>query len=213
MKVYNSKTLKTEEFKPKTEGQVSMYICGPTVYNYAHIGNARPMIVFDVFKRLLEAEGYKVKYASNFTDVDDKIINKAAEEGVSENEISERYIKAYNDLRHQLNVEMPDITPRVTETMDGIIEFVDELVKSGHAYIVDNDVYFSVDSVPTYGQISHQKLDYLEAGARIEENELKRNPYDFVLWKKTDKGIKWDSPWGPGRPGWHTECVVMINEN
>jgi len=213
IKVYNSKTLKTEEFKPKTEGQVSMYICGPTVYNYAHIGNARPMIVFDVFKRLLEAEGYKVKYASNFTDVDDKIINKAAEEGVSENEISERYIKAYNDLRHQLNVEMPDITPRVTETMDGIIEFVDELVKSGHAYIVDNDVYFSVDSVPTYGQISHQKLDYLEAGARIEENELKRNPYDFVLWKKTDKGIKWDSPWGPGRPGWHTECVVMINEN
>jgi cysteinyl-tRNA synthetase len=212
IKVYNSKTLKTEEFKPKTEGQVSMYICGPTVYNYAHIGNARPMIVFDVFKRLLEAEGYKVKYASNFTDVDDKIINKAAEEGVSENEISERYIKAYNDLRHQLNVEMPDITPRVTETMDGIIEFVDELVKSGHAYIVDNDVYFSVDSVPTYGQISHQKLDYLEAGARIEENELKRNPYDFVLWKKTDKGIKWDSPWGEGRPGWHTECVVMIGK-
>lgn len=211
--LYNSKTLKVEEFKPLKEKEVSMYVCGPTVYNYAHIGNARPMIVFDVLKRLFEAEGYKVTYVSNFTDVDDKIINKALEEGVSETEIAERYIDAYQAVRKQLNTELPDITPRVTETMDQIIEFIDNLVKKGNAYEVNGDVYFSVDSVPTYGEISHQKLDMLEAGARIEENTDKKNPYDFALWKKTDVGIKWNSPWGEGRPGWHTECVVMINNN
>ena len=211
--LYNSKTLKVEEFKPLKEKEVSMYVCGPTVYNYAHIGNARPMIVFDVLKRLFEAEGYKVTYVSNFTDVDDKIINKALEEGVSETEIAERYIDAYQAVRKQLNTELPDITPRVTETMDQIIKFIDNLVKKGNAYEVNGDVYFSVDSVPTYGEISHQKLDMLEAGARIEENTDKKNPYDFALWKKTDVGIKWNSPWGEGRPGWHTECVVMINNN
>ena len=213
IRLYNTKTLAVEEFKPIKEGEVSMYVCGPTVYNYAHIGNARPMVVFDVLKRLFEAEGYKVTYVSNFTDVDDKIINKAAEEGVGEEVIAERYIDAYQAVRSQLNTELPDITPRVTETMDQIIEFIDELVKSGHAYEVNGDVYFSVDSVPTYGEISHQHLDDLEAGARIEENDQKKNPFDFALWKKTDKGIKWDSPWGEGRPGWHTECVVMINNN
>ena len=213
IRLYNTKTLAVEEFKPIKEGEVSMYVCGPTVYNYAHIGNARPMVVFDVLKRLFEAEGYKVTYVSNFTDVDDKIINKAAEEGVGEEVIAERYIDAYQAVRSQLNTELPDITPRVTETMDQIIEFIDELVKSGHAYEVNGDVYFSVDSVPTYGEISHQRLDDLEAGARIEENDQKKNPFDFALWKKTDKGIKWDSPWGEGRPGWHTECVVMINNN
>ena len=213
IRLYNSKNLAVEEFKPIKEGEVSMYVCGPTVYNYAHIGNARPMIVFDVLKRLFEAEGYKVTYVSNFTDVDDKIINKAIEEGTTENDVAERYIDAYQDVRRQLNTELPDITPRVTETMDGIISFVDDLVKTGHAYEVNGDVYFSVDSVPTYGEISHQRMDKLEAGARIEENDQKRNPYDFALWKKTDKGIKWDSPWGEGRPGWHTECVVMINNN
>ena len=211
--LYNTKTLKVEEFKPIKDGHVSMYVCGPTVYNYAHIGNARPMIVFDVLKRLFEAEGYKVLYVSNFTDVDDKIINKALEEGVSETEIVERYIKAYQAVRTQLNTELPDMTPRVTETMDEIIAFIDNLVKKGNAYVVDGDVYFSVDSVPTYGEISHNKLEDLEAGARIEENTDKKNPYDFALWKKTDVGIKWDSPWGEGRPGWHTECVVMINNN
>ncbi|MBP3869306.1 MAG: cysteine--tRNA ligase [Solobacterium sp.] len=213
MRLYNSKSLSVEEFKPIKEGQVSMYVCGPTVYNYAHIGNARPMVVFDVLKRLFEAEGYKVTYVSNFTDVDDKIINKALEENVGEEVIAQRYIDAYQAVRSQLNTELPDITPRVTETMDEIIAFVDELVKSGHAYEVNGDVYFSVDSVPTYGEISHQHTDQLEAGARIEENDQKKNPYDFALWKKTEKGIKWDSPWGPGRPGWHTECVVMINNN
>ena len=213
IRLYNSKTLSVEEFKPIKEGEVSMYVCGPTVYNYAHIGNARPMVVFDVLKRLFEAEGYKVTYVSNFTDVDDKIINKALEENVGEDVIAERYIEAYQAVRTQLNTELPDITPRVTETMDEIIAFIDELVKNGNAYVVNGDVYFSVDSVPTYGEISHQKPDQLEAGARIEENDQKKNPFDFALWKKTDKGIKWDSPWGEGRPGWHTECVVMINNN
>jgi len=213
IRLYNSRTLKVEDFVPIHEGHVDMYVCGPTVYNYAHIGNARPMVVFDVLKRLFEAEGYTVTYVSNFTDVDDKIIKKAAEEGTTENVIAERYIEAYQQVRTQLNTELPDITPRVTETMDEIIAFVDELVKSGHAYVVDGDVYFSVDSVPTYGEISHQKLDQLEAGARIETNDQKKNPYDFALWKKTDMGIKWNSPWGMGRPGWHTECVVMINDN
>ena len=213
IKLYNTKTLKIEEFKPIEPGHVSMYVCGPTVYNYAHIGNARPMVVFDVLKRLFEAEGYSVTYVSNFTDVDDKIINKAIEENTTEAVIAQRYIDAYQDVRKMLNTEVPDITPRVTETMDAIIKFIDELVQSGHAYNVDGDVYFSVESVPTYGEISHQKLEQLEAGARVEENSAKRNPYDFALWKKTDKGIKWDSPWGQGRPGWHTECVVMINNN
>lgn len=213
IRLYNTRTLSVEDFHPIREGHVNMYVCGPTVYNHAHIGNARPMVVFDVLKRLFEAEGYTVTYASNFTDVDDKIINKAKEENVSEAVIAERYIESYQNVRRLLNTELPDITPRVTETMDEIIDFIDQLVKSGHAYEVDGDVYFSVDSVPTYGEISHQKMDQLEAGARIEENTQKKNPYDFALWKKTDSGIQWNSPWGMGRPGWHTECVVMINDN
>ena len=213
IRLYNTKTLRVQEFHPIKEGHVDMYVCGPTVYNYAHIGNARPMVVFDVLKRLFEAEGYTVTYASNFTDVDDKIIKKAADEGTTEAVIAERYIDAYQEVRKLLNTELPDITPRVTETMDEIIAFINELMLSGHAYEANGDVYFSVDSVPTYGEISHQKLNMLEAGARIEANDQKRNPYDFALWKKTDMGIKWSSPWGEGRPGWHTECVVMINNN
>ena len=213
IRLYNTKTLQIEEFKPIHEGHVDMYVCGPTVYNYAHIGNARPMIVFDVLKRLFEAEGYSVTYVSNFTDVDDKIIKKAAEENTTEAVIAQRYIDAYQEVRTLLNTELPDITPRVTETMDKIIEFIDRLVKTGHAYEANGDVYFSVESVPTYGEISHQHMDQLEAGARIETNDQKKNPYDFALWKKTDMGIKWNSPWGEGRPGWHTECVVMINDN
>ena len=212
MRLYNSYTLKTEEFKPIEEGKVSMYVCGPTVYNHAHIGNARPIVVFDTLRRTFEALGYKVKFVSNFTDVDDKIINKAIEEGVSENEIAERYIKAYNDVRDSLNIVPIDVTPRVTETMDEIIAFIDELVRKGNAYVVDGDVYFDVESDPKYGELSHQRLEDLNAGARVETNDLKKNPQDFALWKKTDKGIKWDSPWGEGRPGWHTECVVMIGK-
>ena len=212
MKLYNSYTLKTEEFKPIKEGEVSMYVCGPTVYNHAHIGNARPIVVFDTLRRTFEAIGYKVKYVSNFTDVDDKIINKAIEEGVNEKEIAERYIDAYNNVRKSLNVVPLDVTPRVTETMPEIIEFIDKMVKNGSAYEVNGDVYFSVEADPKYGELSHQKLEDLNAGARVEENDQKRNPQDFALWKKTEKGIKWESPWGEGRPGWHTECVVMIGK-
>lgn len=212
MKIYNSYTLKVEEFKPLVEGEVSMYVCGPTVYNHAHIGNARPIVVFDTLRRVLEADGYKVKFVSNFTDVDDKIINKAIEENVSEKEIAERYIDAYNSVRRSLNVISLDATPRVTETMNEIIDFINALVKKGNAYEVNGDVYFSVDSDNTYGELSHQKSEDLMSGARVEENIQKKNPLDFALWKKTDKGIKWPSPWGEGRPGWHTECVVMINK-
>ncbi|MBR0137251.1 MAG: cysteine--tRNA ligase [Erysipelotrichaceae bacterium] len=212
MKLYNSYTLSVDEFKPIIENEVSMYVCGPTVYNHAHIGNARPIVVFDTLRRVLEASGYKVKFVSNFTDVDDKIINKALEEGVSETIIAERYIDAYNDVRKSLNVIPLDVTPRVTQTMDEIIAFIDEMVKNGSAYEVNGDVYFSVDSDDKYGELSHQNIDDLQAGARIEENSDKRNPLDFALWKKTDKGIQWDSPWGMGRPGWHTECVVMIGK-
>ena len=212
MKLYNSYTLKEEEFKPIKEGQVNMYVCGPTVYNHAHIGNARPIVVFDTLRRTLEAIGYKVKFVSNFTDVDDKIINKAIEEGVSEKEIAERYIDAYNNVRNSLNIIPIDVTPRVTETMDEIIAFIDELVKKGSAYELDGDVYFSVKDDPNYGELSHQRLEDLDSGARVEVDETKKNPLDFALWKKTDKGIKWDSPWGKGRPGWHTECVVMIGK-
>lgn len=213
IRLYNSKTLQIEEFKEIQKGHVNMYVCGPTVYNYAHIGNARPMIVFDVLKRLLQAVGYTVTYASNFTDVDDKIINKAKQEGISEKEVAQRYILAYQELRTLLNTQQPDITPRVTETMEEIIAFIDDLVQHGYAYEVNGDVYFAVEHVDTYGEISHQILDQLEVGARIEENTQKKNPFDFALWKKTEEGIQWDSPWGKGRPGWHTECVVMINNH
>ena len=212
MKLYNTYTLKEEEFKPIKQNEVSMYVCGPTVYNYAHIGNARPIVIYDTLRRTLEASGYKVKMVSNFTDVDDKIINASIEEKTSEKELAERYIKAYNDLRSSLNVIPVDATPRVTETMDDIIDFIDKMVKNGSAYEVNGDVYFSVDADDKYGELSHQKLDDLMAGARVEENDQKRNPLDFALWKKTDKGIKWNSPWGEGRPGWHTECVVMIGK-
>ena len=214
MKLYNSYTLKVEEFKPIKENEVSMYVCGPTVYNHAHIGNARPIVVFDTLRRTFEALGYKVKYVSNFTDVDDKIINKALEEGISERQVADKYIDAYNNVRNSLNIIPIDVTPRVTDTMDEIIDFIDQLVKNGNAYVVDGDVYFSVESDPKYGELSHQHLDDLLVGGseRVEENEAKKNPLDFALWKKTDKGIKWNSPWGEGRPGWHTECVVMISK-
>ena len=212
MKLYNSYSLQVEEFKPIKEGEVSMYVCGPTVYNHAHVGNARPIVVFDTLRRVLEACGYKVTYVSNFTDVDDKIINKAIEDGIDENTVAETYIDAYNDVRSKLNVIPLDATPRVTRTMDEIIAFIAKLVEEGAAYEVNGDVYFSVDADAKYGELSHQRVDELQVGARVEENSQKKNPLDFALWKKTDKGIQWDSPWGRGRPGWHTECVVMIGK-
>ncbi|MEA4874869.1 cysteine--tRNA ligase [Anaerorhabdus sp.] len=212
MRLYNSRTLKVEEFKPLVEGEVSMYVCGPTVYNHIHIGNARPIIVFDTLRRVFEAEGYNVKYVSNYTDVDDKIIKKAHEEHRPEVEITQEYIQAYNDVRHKLNAHDLYKTPKVTETMDDIIDFIDELIESGHAYEVDGDVFFRVNSVKTYGEISHQNIEDLQVGARIDENEKKESPLDFALWKNTDMGIKWKTKWGEGRPGWHTECVVMIQK-
>lgn len=212
MKLFNSMSQKIEEFKPITEGQVSMYVCGPTVYNYPHIGNARPIVVFDTLKRTFMALGYNVKMVSNYTDVDDKIIKVAKECGISEKEVTEKFIKAYNDDRLALHAMMPDAAPKVTETMDAIIAFIDLLVKKEHAYVVDGDVYFRVSSVESYGKLSNQQIDDLMVGARIDENSKKENPLDFTLWKRTEEGIKWESPWSVGRPGWHTECVVMINK-
>lgn len=212
MKVFNSMHQKLEEFQPLHEGKVSMYVCGPTVYNYPHIGNARPIVVFDTLKRVFLALGYEVKMVSNYTDVDDKIIKVAKECGVSEKEITDKFIKAYNEDRMRLNATLPDAAPRVTETMDAIIAFIAMLVEKGFAYEVDGDVYFRVTAAQDYGKLSNQQIDDLVVGARIDENSKKENPLDFTLWKKTQEGIQWESPWSFGRPGWHTECVVMINQ-
>ena len=213
MKLYNSKHNKIETFSPIEPGKVMMYVCGPTVYNHPHIGNARPIVVFDLLRRILDAIGYDVKMVSNFTDVDDNIIKKAQHEGVDETVITQRYIDAYNKVRTELHAEGIDATPKVTETMDRIIAFIAELVDKGFAYEANGDVYFRVTKVKDYGEISSQRIEDLMVGARIEENTNKENPLDFALWKFTnDDGIKWDSPWGKGRPGWHTECVVMIND-
>lgn len=212
MKIYNTKTLKKEEFKPITEGEVKMYVCGPTVYDNVHIGNVRPVVVFDTLRRTFEELGYKVKYVSNYTDVDDKIIRRSKELGISEKELTDEMIAAYNDIRHKLNAADLYKTPRVTETMDEIISFIDGLVDKGAAYEKDGDVYFRTSSVADYGSLSNQNLDDLQVGARIEENDLKESPLDFALWKKTEEGIKWPTRYSIGRPGWHTECVVMINK-
>ena len=212
MKIYNTKTLKKEEFKPITEGEVKMYVCGPTVYDNVHIGNVRPVVVFDTLRRTFEELGYKVKYVSNYTDVDDKIIRRSKELGISEKELTDKMIAAYNDIRHKLNAADLYKTPRVTETMDEIISFIDGLVDKGAAYEKDGDVYFRTSSVADYGSLSNQNLDDLQVGARIEENDSKESPLDFALWKKTEDGIKWPTRYSIGRPGWHTECVVMINK-
>mgnify|MGYP002770787792 FL=1 len=212
MKIYNTKTLKKEKFKPITEGEVKMYVCGPTVYDNVHIGNVRPVVVFDTLRRTFEELGYKVKYVSNYTDVDDKIIRRSKELGISEKELTDEMIDAYNDVRHKLNAADLYKTPRVTETMDEIISFIDGLVDKGAAYEKDGDVYFRTSSVADYGSLSNQNLDDLQVGARIEENDLKESPLDFALWKKTEDGIKWPTRYSIGRPGWHTECVVMINK-
>ncbi len=213
MKIFNSMHNEIETIQPLIENEISMYVCGPTVYNDPHIGNARPIIVFDTLRRTLEAVGYRVKFVSNYTDVDDKIIQKAKELGVAEKEVSERFIAAYDEVRKNLHAQMPQVCPRVTETMDAIIAFIDLLVKKNHAYVVDGDVYFRVESVSEYGALSNQQIEDLMVGARIDENTKKANPLDFTLWKKTDEGIQWDAPWSRGRPGWHTECVVMINDH
>lgn len=213
MKLYNSKNNRIENFKSIEPGVVSMYVCGPTVYNHPHIGNARPIVVFDLLRRVLEASGYRVKMVSNFTDIDDKIITKAQSEGVDETVIAKRFIDAYNDVRQALNATGIAATPFATESIPQIIEFIQSLCDQGYAYEVAGDVYFRVARIKDYGEISSQNIEQLQVGARIESNDAKENPLDFALWKKTvDTGIKWDSPWGQGRPGWHTECVVMIQD-
>lgn len=211
IKVFNSLSNSVEVLKPIRENEVSIYCCGPTVYGDAHVGNLRPVIVFDTLRRFLEYVGYNVKLVSNFTDVDDKIIKKAVEEGVSESVITDRYIKAYKEVLSKLNVKEHYKNPRVTEYMGFIISYIDDLVKAGAAYEIDGDVFFRISSIKDYGELSNIKIDDLVVGARIEENSKKESPLDFCLWKKTDVGIQWDSPWGKGRPGWHTECCVMIN--
>jgi cysteinyl-tRNA synthetase len=189
-----------------------MYVCGPTVYNYIHIGNARPVVFFDVVRRYFEAIGFTVKFVSNFTDVDDKIIQKAISEGVSELDVSNRFIAAFLADVEKLGSKTDYIKPRVTEYMPQIIAYIQEMVNKGFAYIVDGDVFFSVDKIPEYGKLSNRKLDDLLSGSRIEVNDKKKNPLDFVLWKRTVEGVHWNSPFSVGRPGWHTECVTMIDD-
>ena len=211
IKIYNSLTNKIETFEPIKEGEVSMYVCGPTVYNYPHIGNMRPVVVFDVLRKFFTYVGYKVTYVSNFTDVDDKIIKEAKKENKTEKELTEFYIKEFKKATKEIGSDIPSITPKVTEYIEKIISYVDNLVKIGAAYEIDGDVYFRVNKIKDYGSLSGINIDDLIVGARIEENSQKESPLDFALWKKTSEGINWPSPWGNGRPGWHTECCVMID--
>ncbi len=211
IKIYNSLTNKIETFVPQIEGKVSMYVCGPTVYNYPHIGNMRPVVVFDVLRKFFTYVGYEVTYVSNFTDVDDKIIKEAKKENKTEKELTEFYIQEFKKATLAIGSNIPSITPKVTEYIQKIIDYVDNLVKIGAAYVVDGDVYFRVNKIKDYGSLSGINVEDLMVGARIEENSNKESPLDFALWKKTDEGINWPSPWGNGRPGWHTECCVMID--
>lgn len=215
MKIYNTLTRKKEEFKPIREGSASIYVCGPTVYNYFHIGNARPFVVFDTLRKYLEYRGYKVKFVQNFTDVDDKIINRAREEGTSAQEISERYIEEYYKDAAALNVKKADVHPKVSEHIPEIIDFVRTLVDRGYAYEVDGDVYFSTRKFDGYGKLSKQNIEDLESGARIAVGDIKEDPLDFALWKarKEEDEIAWESPWGMGRPGWHIECSAMAKKH
>lgn len=210
VKVYNTLTRAKEEFVPLEEGKVKMYVCGPTVYNYIHIGNARPFIIFDTLRRYLEYRGYDVTYVQNFTDVDDKIINRSHEEGISPEEVAAKYIKEYFVDCDGLGIKRATVHPQVTDNIQQIIEFIKELEDKGYAYAVNGDVYFDTNKFEGYGKLSGQKQEDLEAGVRIEVNDQKRHPMDFVLWKAKKEGEPgWDSPWGEGRPGWHIECSVM----
>ena len=211
IKFYNSLSNSLEDFKTIQDNKVSMYVCGPTVYNYPHIGNMRPVVVFDTLRRFLTYVGYDVTYVSNYTDVDDKIIKAAKQEGKSEKELTDFYIAEFEKTLKGIGSQVPNITPRVTEYMEKIIAYVDNLVKIGAAYVKDGDVYFRVEKIKDYGALSGINVEDLRVGARIEENTQKESPLDFALWKKTTEGIQWDSPWGKGRPGWHTECCVMID--
>ena len=210
MKVYNTLTRKKEELVPITPGEIKIYACGPTVYNYIHIGNARPLCIFDILRRYLEYRGYNVKFVQNFTDIDDKIIRRANEEHADFSEISERYIKEFWTDADGLNVRHATINPKATENIDAIIQIISTLIEKGYAYEAQGDVYFSTEKFKDYGKLSHQPLEDLEAGARIMVGEVKREPMDFAVWKAAKPGEPaWDSPWGKGRPGWHIECSAM----
>ena len=215
MQVYNTLTNRKEEFVPIEPGKVKMYVCGPTVYNFFHIGNARPFVVFDTLRRYFKFRGYEVKFVQNFTDVDDKIINRAKEEGITAPEVSEKYIKEYFNDAEALNVLKADVHPQVSEHIPEIIAFVQTLIDKGYAYEADGDVYYSTRKVPEYGKLSGQNIDDLESGARIAIGEVKEDPLDFALWKarKEESEIAWESPWGMGRPGWHIECSTMAKKH
>ena len=210
MRVYNTLTKQKEEFVPLHEGEVRMYSCGPTVYDYFHIGNARPFIIFDTLRRYLEYKGYKVLFVQNFTDIDDKMIRRANEEGITVKELGDRFINEYFRDADALGIRRATFHPRATQHIGDMIALIRRLIEKGMAYEVDGDVYFDTSAFPEYGKLSGQNLEELEAGARVEVEEGKRNPMDFALWKAQKPGEPaWDSPWGKGRPGWHIECSVM----
>src|SRR5690625_1416980 len=214
VRIYNTLTRQKETFKPIEEGKVKMYVCGPTVYNYIHIGNARPAIAFDTVRRYLEYKGYDVKYVANFTDVDDKLIKASQELGEEVPDIAERFIEAFFEDTGALNVKRATVHPRVMNHMDDIVKFIEVLIEKGHAYESDGDVYFKTRSYDGYGKLSQQSVNDLKVGARIDAGEKKEDPLDFALWKQAKPNeIKWDSPWGEGRPGWHIECSVMAREH
>ncbi|MBQ7578015.1 MAG: cysteine--tRNA ligase [Synergistaceae bacterium] len=211
--LFNDLTRKKEEFTPITPGQVSFYSCGPTVYDYFHIGNARPFIVFDVLRRWLEHEGYKVKFVQNFTDIDDKMIHRAHQENITVPELAERFINEYNKDADALGIHKPDVAPRATDHIPEIINTISRIIANGHAYESNGDVYFDVRSWPKYGSLCKQNLEDLESGARVQPGEKKKDPLDFALWKAEKPGEpSWDSPWGKGRPGWHIECSAMSSK-
>lgn len=212
MYIFNSYKNKLEPLKTIHKNQVNMYVCGPTVYNYIHIGNARPVVFFDTVRRFFEAKGYTVKYVSNFTDVDDKIIEKAMAEKSDEMTVANRYIDAYLSDSEDLNCLTDYIKPRVTDYMGHIIDYIKRLMDQGYAYEVQGDVYFRVEKVKDYGRLSNRQIEDLKSGARIDINPSKESPLDFTLWKKTSEGIQFDAPFSKGRPGWHTECVAMIDD-
>lgn len=212
MKIYNTMTRKKEEFVPLVPGEVKMYSCGPTVYNYFHIGNARPFIIFDTLRRYLEYRGYQVKFVQNFTDIDDKMIKNANEQGITVRELADRFIAEYFKDAKGLSIREATVHPRATENIDAIINTISTLIDKGFAYEADGDVYFETQRFAEYGKLSGQPLEELAAGARINVDERKRNPMDFALWKKKKEGEpSWESPWGEGRPGWHIECSAMVN--
>ena len=211
MKIYNSLTDKIEEFKPIKENEVTMYVCGPTVYNYVHIGNMRPVITFDIVYNYFKYLGYKVTYASNFTDINPKIIAMAKELGITEREVADKFIDAYLKDLENYNCSKIDKRPTVIEHLNDIFTFIEKLIEKDYAYEKDGDVYFRVNKIKDYGILSNQNISELEAGSRVEIDDKKEDPLDFALWRKTTEGEQFDSPWGKGIPGWHTECVVMIN--